>query len=339
MGANLMNDESFTEGDAQEDGQTRLSLNFKTALDRQTFNDAVELVMKENNVKKNEAIGIIAALIQKQLAIEGYGAGRPGYANQYYNLIEAQVKNLLTGFRNALENCDEGLLAIQAECNRQTEQLKEELESQKAAHAEAMGELTDYNSQLETGNATLTDENAHLKAENEALSALKGAHDKAAAAWEAEKQALNERIVSLQATAKENAALLKERESLKAEIGALETEAANKEHRFEMALKEAEIKSQQVMADTVTAKVATVEEKSKQYYEPIISDLKTSLAETRKELQEERRNVDAVRIEERAKASEDIKWLQELLSQAHSLAEGGPVAEPKRKGGSKKPSK
>jgi chromosome segregation ATPase len=333
-----MNDEGFVEGDAQDEGQTRLSLNFKTALDRQTFNDAVELVMKENNVKKNEAIGIIAALIQKQLAIEGYGAGRPGYANQYYNLIEAQVKNLLTGFRGALENCDEGLLAIQAESNRQIEQLKEELESQKAAHAEAMGELTDYNSKLETSNAALTDENAHLKAENEALSALKGAHDKAAAAWEAEKQALNERIVSLQATAKENAALLKERESLKAEISALETEAANKEHRFEMALKEAEIKSQQVMADTVTAKVAAVEEKSKQYFEPIISDLKTSLAETRKELQEERRNVDAVRIEERAKASEDIKWLQELLSQAHSLAEGGPVAEAKRKGGSKKTS-
>lgn len=336
----MKDDGNGIESETQEEGgqQTRLSLNFKTALDRNQFNDAIELVMRENNVKKNEAVGIVTALLQKQLAVEGYGAGRPDYTNQYYNLIEAQARSLLTGFRNALENCDEGVLAIQTECNRQIEQLKGELESQKIAHADAMAELSEHNSQLESSNAELADENSHLKKENEALAALKNAYDKAAAAWETEKQTLNEKIVSLQAVVEENTALLKERETLKAEIGDLKTEMADKQHRFEIESKEAEIRHQRLMAETVAAKAAAAEEKSKQYFEPIVSDLKNRLSETTEQLQAERKNVDAVRAEERAKASEAIERLEDLLRQAQALAMSGSAAtEPKKKSSPRKP--
>ena len=310
----MENDDTNAEVEVQEEsGQTRLSLNFKSVLERNNFNDLVELVAKENKITKGEALGVATALLQKQVSIEGYGAGRPQYSNQHYILLEAQTKSLLKGFKNALENCDKGIIAIQTQCNSQVEQLKEELELQKTSHDEVLTELTERNKQLEDGNAELSEENRHIKKENEALTALKEAHQKAAETWENEKQSLNEKIVSLQSLTEENANLLKERETLKSEIGDLKKELANKKHKFELDLKEAQINHQQNLANAVTAKIAETEEKIKQYFEPVLADLKTRLAYTSEQLQEERKNVEAVRTQEREKAEKEIKRLEKMI--------------------------
>ena len=106
-------------------------------------------------------------------------------------MIDAQVKDMMKGLRNVLENCDKGIEANQKNCAEKVQQAEENLALAKSEYESLLDDKSAFIMELETSNADLSDKNSALLKENEALNSLKDAHEKNSEAWDKEREGMS----------------------------------------------------------------------------------------------------------------------------------------------------
>ena len=83
------------------------------------------------------------------------------YANQSYAMIDAQVKNMMKGLKDTLEQCDNGIEANQKNCTGKVQQAEENLALAKSEYESLLDDRSAFILELETSNADLSDKKWH----------------------------------------------------------------------------------------------------------------------------------------------------------------------------------
>jgi hypothetical protein len=256
-------------------GNRRFQVNFASACDARAMDEFVGVIQEAFGARsKYEAVTLMLSLAKKQFAREDAGAGRVGFADKHYALLEAQAGNLMAAVKNALENADFGNQAIQQQCAEKVEQIENEKAREVAAYMVEIQSLRESNGTLESANAKLSEEIAFLKKENEAMTSLKLAFEKSESAWQAEKAGLAERIAGLEKADEINAGLKAENFSLIEEAARLKSASQETSHAYEIKIKDCLIESERKLADRISAEVRVAEQKTKTQLQPIIDSFR-----------------------------------------------------------------
>ena len=135
-------------------GNRRFQVNFASTCDAKAMDEFVGIIQNAYGVRnKYDAASLMLSLAKKQFAREDAGAGRVGFADKHYLLLEAQAGNLLTAFKNALINADLGNQAIQQQCAEKIEHIENE-KAEALAKCMVEGQsLRESNDSLESANA------------------------------------------------------------------------------------------------------------------------------------------------------------------------------------------
>jgi hypothetical protein len=299
--------------------ETRITLNFKTASQKNHFNEQIELIAKANECNKNDALKIITNLLEKQMAAEGYGEKKRNFAGQYYTLLEIHTTALLRELKRALQNCEKSIAEVNDDKNSCVAELNGKIEAQEIEHKKLTNDLTQKKDALAAKIKSLTETNKELvEKSNETENSLKSC-EKLISALENERDLLKkENIDSLEMVQKANE-LSTERDSLIFQIASLKSENEKLGHSHQLQIKQCELNFQKQLSEKIASAVSETETKIKRHYEPVVAELKKIVSDHAEQLKIERENIEKVRFEERARSEERIKQLEDQLMQAQKI--------------------
>jgi hypothetical protein len=266
-------------------GNRRFQVNFASACDARAIDEFVGVIQEAYGVRnKYDAASLMLSLAKKQFAREDAGAGRVGFAEKHFSLLEAQAGNLMTAFKNALENADFGNQAIQQQCAEKIEQIENETARKIAANMVEIQSLRENKGLLESATDRLSEEVAFLKKENEAMMSLKLAFEKSESAWQIEKAGLQEKIAAFEKTNEINAELKAENSALIEEAARLKSALQETSHAYEIKIKDSLIESERRLADRISAEVKATEQKDEARLQPIIDGLNCQVRDLQEQL-------------------------------------------------------
>lgn len=339
-------------GKVKERTNETIQVRMPTIMAAQAFDEAIEAVKNEPNlravlVNKDDSEGaaitngmaleLLISWANEMFDAQGFGTGEHKFSNQFYGLIDAQMKNVMKNIKNALVNCDSGIKSIKHDCDERILDLEAFLKSEKeTANKKIMG-LEDQISILDEKRIDLEETCSSLAKENSALIDLKEANLKTTDALEKERNYLNERIVKLQRVSEENAELLKHQQDYEAKISDLSRQIAelvhnhelqvsdlsrkitNLVHNHEIQVKEKELEFEKKLSAETNKAAAAASEDLYTKLNPVIAELKEQIRSERAEAQKQ---IKEARNDERSKAAEEIARLQEIIrrEQAFSMS-------------------
>ncbi|MGD8846413.1 MAG: hypothetical protein PVI54_12920 [Desulfobacteraceae bacterium] len=299
--------------------ETRITLNFKTASQKNHFNEQIELIAKANECNKNDALKIITNLLEKQMAAEGYGEKKRNFTGQYYTLLEIHTTALLRELKRALQNCEKSIAEINDDKNSCVAELNGKIETQEIEHKKLTNELTQKKDALAAKIKSLTETNKELIEKNKETENSLKSSEKLISALENERDLLKKESSDSLKMVHKVKELSTERDSLLFQIASLKSENEKLAHNHELQIKQCELNFQKQLSEKISSTVSETETKIKGHYEPVVSELKKMVSDHAEQLKIERENVEKVRFEERARSEERIKQLEDQLMQAQKI--------------------
>ncbi|MGD9215413.1 MAG: hypothetical protein PVJ84_11390 [Desulfobacteraceae bacterium] len=299
--------------------ETRITLNFKTASQKNHFNEQIELIAKANECNKNDALKIITNLLEKQMAAEGYGEKKRNFTGQYYTLLEIHTTALLRELKRALQNCEQSIAEINDDKNSCVAELNGKIETQEIEHKKLTNELTQKKDALAAKIKSLTETNKELIEKNKETENSLKSSEKLISALENERDLLKKESSDSLKMVHKVKELSTERDSLLFQIASLKSENEKLAHNHELQIKQCELNFQKQLSEKISSTVSETETKIKGHYEPVVSELKKMVSDHAEQLKIERENVEKVRFEERARSEERIKQLEDQLMQAQKI--------------------
>lgn len=299
--------------------ETRITLNFKTASQKNHFNEQIELIAKANECNKNDALKIITNLLEKKLVEEGYDEKEPNFVSQYYTLLEIQTNDLLRELKRALQNCEKSIIAIKDDKNSCVAELNEKMEAQETKHDKLTDELTQKNDALVAKLKSLTETNNELIEKIKKTEKSSKSTEKLISALENERDLLIKESTDSIEMVKKASELLTERVSLVSQIESLKSGNAKLKHNHELQIKQFELSYQTQLSEKLSSVISETETKIKEHYEPVVADVKKMLSDNTEQLKIERKNVEKARSEERTRSENRIKQLEDHLLQTQKM--------------------
>ena len=267
-------------------GNTRQTINFQTLSQKNLWNEqlktiqnAVKLISGDDSSAKGNLLITSNTLAIKQLNQEGFMAGEPEFAGQYFPLLEAQNQGLMNSFKELLKRYDSGLIAERKVHKGQVMELEETFAEVRNDLQKKLDEKDDRINELENDYSNLFKVSEALNKDYDKLVSLKQAIDKNEQAWERERESLIEKIGELNRVREENTMLVKLKQEYEEKLNGLGKELTALKHHHQLERKEAEIGFQKELSSAVAAAAASSEQKVRQGLDPVISDLKEQVAE------------------------------------------------------------
>jgi len=311
-------------------GESRATIKFPTVADKARWYKLLENVQKSIPGDKTKTYGnaavMIVSMAEQRYEQLGYGNGQPQNTQIEYQLFEAITQTLLRRIHDLLEGYASGMDAMRENGDKQVRELEEKLAGTKNDLNNEIDERDERINELLKGNADLVEANQLLKNDNENLLSLKQSNEKNVQALEKEIESLQEKISELRRVSEENAELLKLKREHEEKIIDLGKELTEFNHQHQIQIKEAQIDFQKKLSKAVEDATASSEQKIRQDFDSLISNLKSQLVEYKErdaaridqmktERIEAQELIRVARAEERAKAEKDNAWLHEILQE------------------------